>query len=54
MLSNVYDLEQNHKLFHLEDYLERSQRLHGLWDTYPELRDSDSAFVRQLLKLHAY
>ncbi len=37
MLANVYGLE--HKLFHLEDYLERSQYLHELWDTYPELRD---------------
>ena len=35
MLSNAYGLE--HKLFHLEDYLERSQYLHEIWDTHPEL-----------------
>ena len=49
MLSNVYDLEQNHKLFHLEDYLENSQYLHGLWDKYPELRDSDSAYLDNII-----
>ncbi|MDE6319360.1 MAG: hypothetical protein K2M22_06600, partial [Lachnospiraceae bacterium] len=35
MLTNVYGLHQ--KLFYLEDYLESSQYLQGLRDTYPEL-----------------
>lgn len=33
MLANVYGSE--HKLFHLADYLERSQYLNELWNTYP-------------------
>ncbi|MBD5443972.1 MAG: hypothetical protein HDR29_00280 [Lachnospiraceae bacterium] len=49
MLSNVYGLEHNHRLFHLEGYLESSQYLHGLWDTYPELRDSDSAYLDDII-----
>lgn len=37
MLTNVYG--SYHKLFHLEDYLERAQHLQELWDTHPDLLD---------------
>ena len=37
MLTNAYGLY--HKLFNLEKYLERSQYLHEIWNTYPELRN---------------
>ena len=33
-----------HKLFHLENYLEWSQYLQGVWETHPELRGSDGFF----------
>lgn len=39
MLTNAAGLY--HGLFHLEEYLERSQYLHGLWDIRPELRNPD-------------
>ncbi|MBD5521806.1 MAG: hypothetical protein HDR03_11435 [Lachnospiraceae bacterium] len=45
MLSNVSGLE--HKLFHLEDYLERSQRLQNLWNTHPEL-NSAGAYLDEI------
>lgn len=46
ILSNVHDLY--HKLFNLEDYLERSRRLHELWNTYPELRDLKGVFSDEI------
>ena len=45
MLTNVSDWE--HKLFHLEDYLERSQRFQEVWDTYPSL-STDDAYLEEL------
>ncbi|MDE7251611.1 MAG: hypothetical protein K2O32_01510 [Acetatifactor sp.] len=42
MLTNTAALY--HKLFHLEDYLERSKYLHELWDIRPELRNIDGVF----------
>lgn len=46
ILSNVEGLY--HKIFHLDDYLEWSQYLHGLWDTYPELRNPDGVFPEEI------
>ena len=46
MLSNVYGL--GHKLFHLEDYLERSQYLHELWDTHPELLNPEGVCLYEI------
>lgn len=46
MLTNVDGYY--HKLFHLEDYLDRSQYLHGLWDTYPELRNPDGVCLDEI------
>lgn len=37
-----------HKLFHLEEYLERSQYLHEIWNTYPELRNTAGVFSEEL------
>lgn len=46
MLTNVYGLY--HKLFHLEEYLERSQYLQELWDTHPMLGNLDSAYLDEI------
>ena len=46
LLANVYGLY--HKLFHLEEYLERSQYLQELWDTHPMLGNSDSAYLDEI------
>lgn len=46
MLTNVYG--SYHKLFHLEVYSERSQRLQGLKNIYPELYDPASAWLDEI------
>ena len=42
LLVNGYGMY--HKLFHLENYLEWSQYLQGVWETHPELRDTAGFF----------
>lgn len=46
MLTNEYGLY--HKLFQLEEYLERSQYFQGLWDIHPELRNPDGVYLEEI------